>query len=102
MKRMSLLVLLSSLALIHGPAQAGNVDAGKAKSEACSDCHGADGKGDPDNPAIVGMSVEAFTKAMKEYQAEVRTKNKKMIRAAKKTSDEDIADLAAYYATLKK
>jgi cytochrome c len=102
MKTPSLLWLLCGFALVSGPAQAGNVDAGKTKSDACVDCHGADGKGDADSPATAGLAEEAFIKAMKEYQAETRTKSKKMIKAAKKVSDEDIADLAAYYATLKK
>ena len=86
---------------ICASVQAGSAEAGKAKAEPCADCHGADGKGDKDSPSVVGMSVGKFTAAMKEYQAETRTKSKKMIKAAKKVNDEDIADLAAYFATLK-
>lgn len=100
--KQAMLLLFLGAALAGGPVLAGNADAGKAKSEACADCHGADGKGDEDSPAIIGLTPEAFVKAMKEYQAETRTKSKKMIKSAKKQSDEDIADLAAYYATLKK
>ena len=65
------------------------------------DCHGDDGKGDDDNPAINGWTVEKFTKAMKEYQDGTRTDHSKMIKAAKKLDAAQIADLAAYYATLK-
>jgi len=36
---------------------------------------------------------------MHEYQGGTRTKNRQMIKVAKKLSDADIADLAAYYAT---
>lgn len=102
MKTVLWITMVCGSALIAGPAMAGSVEAGKAKSDACVDCHGADGKGDEDSPPTAGMTVEAFIKAMKEYQAETRTKSKKMIKAAKKLSDEDIADLAEYYATLKK
>lgn len=102
MKPAALITMMCGLLLFFGQTVAGSADAGKAKSEACVDCHGADGKGDEDSPATAGMTVEAFIKAMKEYQAETRTKSKKMIKAAKKLSDEDIADLAEYYATLKK
>jgi len=38
---------------------------------------------------------------MQEYQAGTRTKSQKMIKEAKKLSAAQIADLAAYYATLK-
>ena len=102
MIKMTSLLLLSGCLLLAGPVQAGNAGAGKAKSEACADCHGENGKGDKDNPSIAGMAPGEFTKAMKEYQSGERTKSKKMTKAAKKVSDEDIADLAAYYTTLPK
>ena len=38
---------------------------------------------------------------MEEYQTGVRTKNAKMARAAKRLSPADVANLAAYYETLK-
>jgi cytochrome c553 len=97
-----MMLLLGACLVLAAPAQAGDVAAGKTKSDACTDCHGDNGKGDKDSPSIAGMSEAEFTKAMKEYQAETRTKSKKMIKSAKKVSDEDIADLAAYYATLPK
>jgi cytochrome c553 len=78
-------------------AQAGDAGAGKAKSEACAQCHGDNGKEDP---PIAGMAEADFTKAMKAYQSGER-KNKKMAKVATGLSDADIADLAAYYASLK-
>ena len=78
------------------PAHAADVAAGKALAEeACADCHG-----DDTYPAITGMTVEKFAKAMKEYQDGTRTKSAKMTTEAKKLSAAQIADLAAYYATL--
>jgi cytochrome c553 len=104
MNKLSLSILAAALAMFAvGSAQAGGVvAAGKTKSESCVDCHGDDGKGDDDNPSIAGMAVDKFTKAMGEYQAGTRTKSQKMIKEAKKLSAQDIADLAAYYATLPK
>jgi cytochrome c553 len=99
--------LLFSLAACAGllciaPAHAADAAAGKALAEeACMDCHGEDGKGDDTMSSIAGMSVEAFTKAMKEYQDGTRTKDAKMTKAAKKVSDAELADLAQYYSTLK-
>lgn len=95
-------VLLSASLLLCGPAYAADVAAGKAKSDACVDCHGDDGTGDDESPNIAGMSVEKFTKAMQEFQAGTRTKSAKMVKEAKKLSAADIANLAAYYQTLKK
>ena len=103
MNKLTLLALASSLALLAGPAYADDAAAGKAKAEeACADCHGDDGKGDEDNPAIAGMSVTDFTKAMTEYQNGTRTKDAKMAKAAKKMTAADVANLAAHYAKLPK
>ena len=102
MIKMPILMLFCGSLLIAGPVIAGgDVEAGKAKAEDCSDCHGADGKGDKDTPSIAGMAVDKFTLAIKEYQSGVRTKSKKMTKSANKLSDEDIANLAAYFSTLK-
>lgn len=96
-------VLLAACAMVFAQAQAADVAAGTAKAEeVCADCHGDDGKGDEDNPSIAGMAPAEFVKAMDEYKAGKRTKSDKMTKAAKKLSAADIADLAAYYATLKK
>jgi cytochrome c553 len=79
------------------PVHAGDASAGKAKSESCAQCHGEDGKEDP---AIASMEEAKFIQAMKDYQAGSR-KHKKMEKAATGLTDADIADLAAYYASLK-
>ncbi|HET7204799.1 MAG TPA: c-type cytochrome [Steroidobacteraceae bacterium] len=95
-------VLIAAATLVSTPAFAADVAAGKALAmDACVDCHGDDGKGDDENPDITGMTVEKFTKAMQEYQAGTRTKSAKMTKAAKKLTAAQIADVAAYYATLK-
>jgi len=95
-------VLLAASVLVGVPTYAADVAAGKAKSDACVDCHGDDGTGDDESPDIAGMPVEKFTKAMKEFQNGTRTKSAKMVKEAKKLSDADVANLAAYYLSLKK
>lgn len=103
MTKLAFLSLLCGFMMLAGQAQAADAAVGKKKAaDACADCHGEDGKGDKDTPSVAGMSPEEFTKAMKEYQAGTRTKSKKMTKAANKVNDEDIADFAAYYATLPK
>lgn len=102
MKRLTLTMMLSACAALAAPAYAADVAAGKALAEdSCADCHGDDGAGDADYPAINGMSAEEFTKAMKEYADGTRTESAKMTKVAKKLSDADVASLAAFYTTLK-
>ena len=102
MHKLSLTALLAALALAAAPTYAADVAAGKKIAESdCADCHGDDGKGDDDNPAINGWPVDKFTKAMTEYQNGTRTKDAKMAKAAKKLDAAAVANVAAYYATLK-
>lgn len=102
MNRLLMTVMLAAGVLVAAPGQAADAAAGKALAEgSCADCHGDDGAGDADYPAIAGLSVEKFTKAMQEYQNGTRTKSPKMAKEAKKLSAAQIADLAAYYSKLK-
>jgi len=102
MNRLSLSLVFSACALLAAPSYAADVAAGKAKyADSCVDCHGDDGKGDDKVPAIAGLSAEKFNKAILEFQNGTRTKSAKMTKEAKKLSAADVANLAAYCATLK-
>jgi cytochrome c553 len=102
MKRLPLSLMLCACALFASPTFAADAAAGKKiTEESCADCHGDDGKGDDKVPAIAGLSVDKFTKAITEYQNGTRTKSAKMTKEAKKLSAADVANLAAYYSTLK-
>ncbi len=89
-------------AVLAGPPVllAANVEAGKAISSKCAPCHGPDGKGVGSNPHIAGMSEQAIVEALQAYKKGTRT-NAAMRAMARGLSDEDIANLAAYFATLK-
>ena len=92
----------AALVMATTPAlAAGDAAAGKEKAGMCADCHGDDGKGDDKVPGIAGMSADKFIAAMEEYRNGTRAKPPMMVKAAKKLSPEEIANLAAYYATLK-
>jgi cytochrome c553 len=106
MRTSKVYLLLAAGALAWAPAHAADVAAGKAKAEeSCVDCHGDDGKGDDESPDIVKISQREFVTAMQEFQSDKRNEpgkmQQKMVREAKKLSTADIANLAAYYATLK-
>jgi cytochrome c553 len=76
---------------------AGDANAGKEKANACTSCHGVDGQGSEPNTKIAGMSVENFKAAILAYKSGERN-HAMMQMFAKKLSDQDIEDLAAYYA----
>ena len=83
-----------------GTAQAdGDAAAGEAKAAMCGGCHGADGKGVEPNPPLTGLEPAYFVEQLQAYKSGARPHDmmKSMVSAL---SDEDMADLAAYYATL--
>jgi cytochrome c553 len=98
-------LLLAALAFA-GTASAGgpkgSAAAGKGKAVACAACHGADGNKTVDNnhPKLAGQYPDYVVKALAEYRSGKR-KNAIMGAQAKGLSDKDIADLAAYYGSLR-
>ncbi len=81
-------------------AIAGDAAAGKEKSSACASCHGADGIGTMGtNPNLAGQKEEYLVSATKAYRDGTRS-NGMMKMFAASLSDEDIANLAAYYSSL--
>jgi cytochrome c553 len=101
MIRILAIALAVSLAGVAGTAQAaGDAAAGRAKAANCAMCHGAGGQGTQMGPRIAGMAPASFVAAMNNFKAG-RGNNQMMINLARQLSDADIANLAAYYATLR-
>jgi cytochrome c553 len=93
-------VIVASLGIAGVAQAAGDAEAGKAKSASCVGCHGANGQGSGANPAIAGKPEAQLAQALKDYKSGARPNPmKKGITAA--LSDQDIDNLAAYYASLK-
>ena len=81
-------------------AAAGDVKAGRQKALKCQTCHGLDGQSKlPEAPNLAGQSDIYLIKALKDYRSGAR-KNDMMSLVAPSLKDEDIADLAAYYAAI--
>jgi cytochrome c553 len=95
-------ILAAALILVHAGAQAaGDIDAGKAKSASCAACHGADGNSPSGAfPIIAGQYQDYLMRAMQDYQTGKR-KNPIMTGFAAPLTDQDRADLAAYYSSQK-
>lgn len=100
MKRLLLRVCHFALCGVVGVAQAaGDVAAGKAKAEDCAVCHGDRGEG-LEAPKLAGQPEPELLKSMQDYKSGKRV-DAAMKEAMSKLSDRDLANLAAYYATLK-
>lgn len=85
-------------------ANAGDIDAGKAKSVVCAACHGADGiSAVPIYPNLKGQKEAYLASSLKAYKAGQRQGGMSAIMAAQAAglSDTDIANLAAYFSSLK-
>lgn len=85
---------------LAGPAGAADMAAGEKLAAKCGGCHGKMGEGKKDNPKIAGMDAAAHVKALQDYKSGSRD-HKAMKRAVAKLSDDDMANIAAYYASLK-
>jgi len=88
------------IALGANPARAGDIEAGKAKAAVCVACHGVAGiSPNPQWPNLAGQKDQYLIIAMKAYRDGERN-NPIMAPLARNLSDEDIENLAAYYASL--
>ena len=102
MKRTLLTAALLAAFVAAGVAQAaGDAAAGKAKSASCAKCHGANGEGKGKYPAIAGMAEGEFVQMLEDYKSGKKA-NGVMKSYSSKLSAQDMADLAAHYAMLKK
>ena len=86
---------------LGAPAHPGNATAGKGKTEACAGCHGNAGVsvGLP-GPTLAGQEQAYLIEALTAYK-NGRRNNPLMKAMVASASDGDIADIAAYYASLK-
>ncbi|ELB2892974.1 cytochrome c [Vibrio alginolyticus] len=94
-----------ALTMFSGQAlAAGDAAAVQAKSGVCAACHGADGIAViPGYPNLKGQNEQYIISSIKAYKNKERTGGLAAVMQAQASllSDEDIANLAAYYASLK-
>ena len=102
MKRTLLITGVVALLGVFGAAQAaGDAAAGKAKAASCAGCHGANGEGKGTFPALAGKKETEIVAMLKDYKSGKKD-NAMMKSFAAPLSDQDMANLGAYYASLKK
>jgi cytochrome c553 len=98
----SLVLTLAVTALFVAPSvSAGDAAAGQAKAKTiCASCHGPDGiSAIPNYPNLKGQKEAYLKKAMTDFKTGAR-KDPTMSAMAAPLTDEDIANLAAYYSSL--
>ncbi|MEO3430680.1 cytochrome c [Pelagibius sp. CAU 1746] len=96
-----LLVTAALAAALCAPALAADPAAGRKKARQCQTCHGIDGVARiPIAPHIAGESQIYLENQLKAFRSGKR-EHEIMSVVAKGLSDEDISDLAAWYASIK-
>lgn len=95
----NLLLLASAILFSHGVAAAGDAAAGEAKSTVCAACHGAKGiSAIPINPNLAGQVPGYIAAQLKAFKSGERV-NAVMAGQSAILSEQDMADLDAFYAT---
>jgi len=95
---------MAGIALISFAAPtmaAGNAAAGKAKSQACFSCHGANGAA-PANPAwpkIAGQHEKYIAKQLADFKVGKTRKDPAMAGQVASLSEADMANIGAYFAS---
>lgn len=103
MKLLGLMITGMAIAAASSPLRAeGDPDAGKQKNAMCAGCHGIPGfrTAYPEVysvPKLGGQNEAYLLSALKAYKAGERS-HPSMIAIAASLSEQDMADLAAYYA----
>lgn len=102
---MKSVIALSGLLMCSLPAWAnGDAQAGEQKAVMCVACHGANGKASvPMYPNLAGQSEQYLEHSLQAYKKGDRRSGQAEIMKAYVSglSDEDISNLAAYYASMK-
>ena len=99
LNRKLIIAMMFVLMLAAGGVQAGG-DAARGAELAvdCVDCHGDDGKGDEDVPGIAGKDAAEHAQMLADFKS--GAVESEMADYVGDLSEQDMADLAAYYATL--
>ena len=106
---MKLAVFCAALFIVIGLTQtimaAGDVEQGRLKAQTCMGCHGAPGMRNAYPgyrvPKLGGQHADYIVAALTAYKKEQRSHPTMQAQAADLT-DEDMANIAAYFSSLKK
>ncbi|PKM22060.1 MAG: cytochrome c4 [Gammaproteobacteria bacterium HGW-Gammaproteobacteria-14] len=91
--------VLMLMTVVAAPVLAvGDAEAGKGKAAVCAACHGQDGNSPGgDFPSLAGQGAKYTLKQLRDYKSGARVNGIMQAQVAG-LSDQDLADLAAFYA----
>lgn len=92
-------ILIALFCLMSGAAHAaGDAEAGKNKAAACGGCHGMDGNSMvPTFPKLAGQGERYIVAQIAAFKANETRKNDMMLGMAAGLSEQDAADIGAFY-----
>ena len=93
------IIIVASFGVAGVAQAAGHAAAGKDKSPVCVGCQGDRGQGIAPNTALAGKPEADLLRALKDFKS--GRVNSVMHGLTASLSDQDIENLAAYYASLK-
>lgn len=92
--------LVLPLSLWAAAAQANDPEAGRTKAQSCAVCHGQNGLSTaPDAPNLAGQPAMYVAAQLRAYRSGAR-RHEVMAVMAKPLTDDDISNLAAWYASI--
>ena len=96
------LIMSVMLFLLAGNALAlGDPSRGEELAADCAACHGDDGKGDDEIPAIAGLDAASMVIFLKAFKSGERTSEDDVMQEyTADLTDKDMVDVAAYFASL--
>ena len=100
MQRISAFIVSAIMAvgMLGAHAAGGNPAAGESKSQTCASCHGENGaSNNPTYTKLAGQYESYLYQSLKQYKSGTR-ENAIMSGMVASLSDQDMRDLAAYYA----
>jgi len=93
--------LFAALAFAASGSMAADIAAGKSRAAQCAACHGPDGHAvAPQTPNLAAQDEDYLAQQLKDFRSGAR-QNETMSVIAKPLSDMEIANLAAYFNSLK-
>lgn len=97
-----IIVMIALLSTAGGVQAAGNAERGQDLTFDCVECHGFDGKGDFETPGIAGLNEAYILKQLREfYSGKQKSLDDMMHLYTEDRTDQDLQDLAAYWASIK-
>ena len=101
MKNLVAITMAAAVLGLSANVHAADAGAGKTKAAGCTSCHGLNGvSGNPMYPNLAGQKDVYLVKSIKDYR-DGKRKDAMMEGMVKGMSDADVADIAAYFASLK-